>query len=139
MVDTLVIKRKLQKLSEYLDELEAMRGISLEEYLGDFRNKRVVERLIQLIVDVAVDINTHIVVGAGKPAPSDAYTSFIEVAKLGVLTQELACEIAPSAGERNIIVHEYEVIDDVIVFQSIGQTLEMYGRYIDAVLDYLKE
>lgn len=31
MVDALVIERKLQKLSEYLDELEAMRGITLAE------------------------------------------------------------------------------------------------------------
>lgn len=139
MVEPLVVKRKLQKMTEYLNELESMRNISLEQYLGDFRNKRVVERLIQLIVDVAVDLNTHIVVDAGQSVPDDAYSSFIEVAKLGVLDKELALAIAPSAGERNIIVHEYEEIDDVTVFESIDDTLKLYRKYVGAVLGYLEK
>ncbi|QUL99292.1 MAG: DUF86 domain-containing protein [Candidatus Fermentithermobacillus carboniphilus] len=88
MVDPSVVKRKVKKMLEYLNELESMRDISLEDYLKDFRNKRIVERLIQLIVDVAVDINTHIIVDAGRPAPDDAYSSFVEVGKMGVLREE---------------------------------------------------
>ena len=60
MVNPLVIKRKLRKMAEYLDELESMRSVSLDEYLRDFRQCRAVERLIQLIVDVAVDVNTRV-------------------------------------------------------------------------------
>lgn len=139
MVDPSVIKRKVKKMLEYLNELESMRDISLEDYLKDFRNKRIVERLIQLIVDVAVDINTHIIVDAGRPAPDDAYSSFVEVGKMGVLREELALAIAPSAGERNIIVHEYEDIDDVTVFESIDDTLNLYREYVTAVLEYLEK
>jgi hypothetical protein len=49
VVDPLVINRKLQKLTGYLTELEKMKEITLEEYLSDFRHRRTVERLIQLI------------------------------------------------------------------------------------------
>lgn len=38
MVDPLVVKRKLQKMLEYLNELESMRDITLEDYVKDFRN-----------------------------------------------------------------------------------------------------
>ncbi|QUL99291.1 MAG: DUF86 domain-containing protein [Candidatus Fermentithermobacillus carboniphilus] len=47
--------------------------------------------------------------------------------------------IAPSAGERNIIVHEYEDIDDVTVFESIDDTLNLYREYVTAVLEYLEK
>lgn len=125
-------------MAQYLDELGSMQHTSLDEYLGDARTRRAVERLIQLIVDVAVDVNTHVLVDAGHPAPDDAYNSFIEAAKLGVLPLELARAIAPSAGERNIIVHEYEEIDNVTVFESIDDTLGLYRKYIGSVLEYLE-
>lgn len=64
MVDPLILNRKLQRLASYLGELEEMSGLTLEDYLSDFRHRRAVERLIQVIVDVSVDINTHAVVDA---------------------------------------------------------------------------
>ena len=133
----MVVKRKLQKMAQYLDELSLMQGMSLDEYLHDFRGRRAVERLIQLVVDVAVDINTHTVVDEGGPAPDDAYTSFVEAGKLGILPTELVRAIAPSTGERNIIVHEYEDLDDVTVHGSIPETLRLYREYIQAVLEYV--
>jgi len=69
--------------------------------------------LIQLLVDVATDINIHAVVDAGLPPSPDAYTSFLDAAKISLLPADFAKEIAPSAGERNIIVHEYENINDL--------------------------
>ncbi len=137
MVSPLVVKRKLQKMAQYLDELASMRPASLDEYLSDVRGRRAVERLIQLIVDVAVDLNTHIVVDAGHPAPDDAHSSFTEVGRLRVLPSGLAGAIAPSAGERNIIVHEYEDLDDAVIYESIGETLRLYREYIRAVLEYV--
>ncbi|MDQ7793306.1 MAG: DUF86 domain-containing protein [bacterium] len=46
----------------YLRELNELSRITLEEYLGDFRHRRAVERVVQLLVDAAVDVNTHILV-----------------------------------------------------------------------------
>lgn len=138
MADALVIKRKLARLAQYLEELKLLSQITLQEYLNDQRHRRAVERLIQLVVDVAVDTNTHMIVDAGRPAPSDAYTSFIEAGALGALPADLARELAPSTGERNIIVHGYETIDDTIVYESMGQALDLYAKYIAAVVQYVE-
>lgn len=138
IVNPLVVSRKLQKLKQYLTELETMRDITLEEYLQDFRHQRVVERLIQLIVDLAVDINTHAVVDAGNPPPADAFSSFLEVAKLGLISRSLAVKLAPSTSERNVIVHEYETIDNSIVYASIDEALKGYRRYLTQVERYLQ-
>lgn len=139
MVDPDVINRKLQKLTGYLLELETMKEITLEEYLSDFRHRRTVERLIQLVVDVAVDINTHTVVDAGNPPPGDAYSSFIEASKIGLFTRTFAQKLAPSTGERNIIIHDYESIDDMIVFESIADALELYHQYVKYISEYLQK
>lgn len=138
-MNPLVMRRKMQRMVQYLDELEAMSHISLDEYLSEVRERRAVERLIQLIVDVAVDVNTHMVVDAGHPAPNDSRSSFMELGRLGALPPQIVKDIAPSVGERNIIVHQYEDLDDEIIHASIGQTLKLYREYVRCVLLYLEK
>jgi uncharacterized protein YutE (UPF0331/DUF86 family) len=62
-------------------------------------------------------------VDEGNPPHENAYDSFIQVAKVGILPIEFVREIAPSTGERNIIIHEYEKIDDRLVYDSIKETI----------------
>ncbi|MCW3488909.1 type VII toxin-antitoxin system HepT family RNase toxin [Dethiobacter alkaliphilus] len=139
MVNKETVIRKLNKLKGYLQELATYELISWEEYSASFRHRRTVERLIQLIVDVAVDINTHTVVDEGHSPPKDAYSSFFEAAKLGIFPHAFAKKIAPSTGERNIIVHEYEQIDDAVIYHSIKDALKLYSQYIDMVLEFLED
>lgn len=140
MVKKDIVIRKLTKLKGYLQELSTYKSISWEEYIEAFQNQRTVERLIQLVVDIAVDINTHMLVDEGYAPPSDAYNSFLEASsKLGLFPESFAQSIAPSTGERNIIIHEYEQIDDVIIYSSIGETLSFYEDYIKHVSTYLNQ
>ena len=137
MVDKVIIRRKLIKISEYLQELARLEDISYAEYVSDFRYKRSVERLIQLLVDVSVDINSHILVDEGFASPQDAFDSFIRAGQIGVLPSGFAEAIAPATGERNIIVHEYEGIDDALVYGSIKDTLKMFDEYREYCLAFL--
>jgi uncharacterized protein YutE (UPF0331/DUF86 family) len=130
MVDKEVLQRKLQKLQEYLDEIAYYKELTWSEYKGNTQIRRAVERLIQLIVDVAVDINTHSIVDAGGSPPDNAYDSFIKAAEMSLIDDKLAMEIAPSTGERNILVHDYEAIDDLLIFESIPEVTEMYKKYL---------
>ncbi len=134
MVDREVLLRKLQKMQEYLDEIGSYSELTWSDYLGNKQIRRAVERLIQLIVDVAVDINTHSIVDAGGSPPDNAYDSFIKAAEFNIIDEELAKEIAPSTGERNILVHDYEAIDDRIIFESIPEVIEMYSKYLHKLM-----
>lgn len=137
MVNKEIIRRKLIKISEYLQELARLKDISYSDYISDFKHKRSVERLIQLLVDVAVDINAHILVDEGFASPQDAFDSFIRAGQIGVLPSNFAEAIAPATGERNIIVHEYEEIDDALVYDSIKETLKMFNEYRECCLAFL--
>ena len=137
MVDSDVLQRKLQKLQEYLNEIKSYQTLTWEDYQSSKQVRRAVERLIQLIVDVAVDINIHALVDSGNPPPNNAYDSFIKASEIGFIPKKLAEEIAPSTGERNIIVHDYEVIDDAVVFESIHEVIEMYNNYLEHIRKHL--
>ncbi len=53
---------------------------------------------------------------------------------MNIIDEELAIEVAPSTGERNILVHDYEAIDDRLIFESIPEVTEMYGKYLQSFL-----
>lgn len=140
MFDPQIIRRKLIKLQEYLAELHELKDVPFTRYSTDFYVQRTAERLIQLIVECAVDINTYLLVEyVGIKPPKDYFTSFIEAGEARIIPGELARALAPSAGMRNVIVHEYEEIDDAVVHQSIRLTLDKYTEYVAAVFDFLRE
>ncbi|TDO91308.1 uncharacterized protein YutE (UPF0331/DUF86 family) [Halanaerobium saccharolyticum] len=138
MTDPLIVRRKLNKMIEYLDQLEEVNQYTLENYLDNFFVKRTAERLIQLIVETAADINGHLIVSSGHKPPADYFTSFIKLSEHQIVDQKFAEEIAPSAGLRNRLVHEYEEIDDEIVYKSIQKTIDNYKKYIREIENYLK-
>ena len=133
-----VIKRKLAVIVQSLRALEPVVGLGVEEYRQNIFQRKGTERLLQELIEAAIDINIHIITQLGEVAPDDYYHSFIKLAEKGVISMKLAQQIAPSAGLRNRLVHEYDVIDDTIVLQSVAKCQQQYPLYIKAIEDYLK-
>lgn len=107
-----LIERKLEKLKEYLQELEALFNISLEEYERNAPTRRAIERLLQIIIETACDINAHFIAKLVEKAPATRRASFYEMASLGILDTETAEQLARSVGLRNRLVHDYDVLDN---------------------------
>jgi uncharacterized protein YutE (UPF0331/DUF86 family) len=81
-----------------------------------------VERVLELLVQVAVDITAHLVVEQGA-SPASYRETFVEAGRKGLVPEGLAAKLAAAAGLRNILVHLYENIDYEIVANSIGSAL----------------
>jgi len=121
----------------YLDKLEPLAKTQFNDYLSDFYKKSSAERLIQLIVECASDINNHAVIESGQRPPEDYTSSFIRAAEIGAISRSLADRIKGSAGMRNIIVHEYMDIDDEKVFKTLPIAIIDYKEYIKEVDSFL--
>lgn len=133
VIDAILLKRKLVQLKGYLEELARGKPSSFLEYQKSSKERRNAERLLQLIVETASDINEYILVESGMAPPEDYRTSFTELSRLSVLDPEFALEISKAAGLRNRLVHDYADIDDKIVYDSIDSALQQFSMYITAV------
>ncbi|MEA3344910.1 MAG: DUF86 domain-containing protein [Chloroflexota bacterium] len=139
-VEAEVVQSKLATINENLKLLRPIAKLSFGEYLEQVYHRKAAERLLQTTIEAAVDTNSHLLVGSGFPASADYYQSFMDVAeKLRVFDRAFAEKIAPSTGLRNRLVHEYDELDDAIVFTSIRKTLELYPRYVQAVLLHMQK
>ncbi|MBS3817999.1 DUF86 domain-containing protein [bacterium] len=137
MINSELVRRKLSRLNMYLDKLKPIADSTFNEYVSDFYKKTSAERLIQLIVEWASDINTHVVLESGERPPEDYTSSFLKAAEVGLIDQELANKLKGSGGMRNIIVHEYMDIDDRKVYGTLSIAFSDYKEYIRQVDDFL--
>lgn len=101
--------------------------------------RAAVERALTQLVELAAQINTHVVTTAGIVPPSGYRESFAAAAEAGVLPLDLATRIAPSAGLRNILVHQYLDADLAIVAASVRQAVNDYSEYVRAVASWLTQ
>ena len=138
-LDRALVRRKLTAISRNLADLEPIAGLSLQEYMSDRLRRKAVERLLQEVVDAAVDVNLHMLRTLDVELPGDYYTSFIEMGRHGVLTLELAERLAPAAGLRNRLVHEYDDIDDAIVLSAVRVATQDLGEFVTAIDGYLRQ
>ncbi len=65
MVKIEVIRKRVQKLDEYLEILRAMQKYSVEEFLENPEHYGSAERFLQLAIEATIDIGSHIVSDLG--------------------------------------------------------------------------
>jgi uncharacterized protein YutE (UPF0331/DUF86 family) len=136
-LDAQLARRKLATITRNLDLLAVIEGLPLAEYRADPFRQKGVERLLQEVVEAAVDTNLHLLRAAGAPVPGDYYQSFLDVGRQGILPVALAETLAPAAGLRNRLVHDYDVIDDAIVLDAVGRARRDFAAYVRAIEQYL--
>lgn len=137
-VDIDLVQSKMAIMIENLNALEPIQRLSIEDYSSDIYKRKATERMLQEIVEAAIDINYHIIVESNKQPPDNYYQSFIDLSAVGAITFQLANDLAPSAGLRNRIVHEYDFLDNKTIIKSVRNALRLYPKYIDAINEYLK-
>jgi uncharacterized protein YutE (UPF0331/DUF86 family) len=136
-IDPEIVLARLGLITKYKNTLEEFRSINIDEFLAEFRQQLIVERLLQLMIQAAIDINDHILSRLNPGNSATNFEAFIELGKYGVITSELAKQLAPSGSLRNRLVYEYDDIDPEQVYQAINFALNQYPIYIQQIRDYL--
>lgn len=136
-VDRALVTRKLSVIATNVRHLEHVVNLTLDEYRSDAFRRKGIERLLQEIVDAAADANQHLLRESGAAPASDYRSSFIAVGQNGIIPAALAESLAPSAGLRNRLVHEYDTIDDAVVLGSLKRAVSEFTAYVEAVERYL--
>lgn len=132
-----LIKQKLTNIASYVEEMTPYLQVPVEGYLKDSGRRRIVERLAQVIVESAIDINSLLIEQAGNVPPATAYRSFDSVHELDAIDDQLTARFHRYVGLRNRIVHDYDVLDNKIVYYSAKRLLDDAKQYIGSVYAYL--
>lgn len=117
------IDDKIREIEKYLEELTSIIPRSFREYKEDFAKKAACERYLERIVEAVTDLAFLIIKELSFKTPEEDKQSFDILASEQVITTDLAERLKDAKGMRNILAHQYGIIDDEIVFHSITEEL----------------
>jgi len=89
---------------------------------------------------MATIASVHLLFNDGDSAPpKDYHESFVRLGTLGVMTADLAKEMAMAAGLRNRIVHEYNDIDPERVYEALPVAVRQIPLYLDHIHRFVEK
>ena len=141
MINRELIQRKLALNQQDLEYLKDFEHLNIDDVAHDPGKYAACERYLERLIGRAIDINQHIISELGDITLKIIryHDTFLVLAELGVYPKEFAEQIAPSAGLRNALVHEYNNIDPEMLRKSIGQAIKEYNQYAQYVLDFINK
>ncbi len=137
MVDKAIIQRKLASLLEYRNQLEEYSSILVDVYRADWKTQRIVERTLQMMIELCADIAGHIISDNCWRTPETYAETFRVLGEQALLTPELTSVMEKMAKFRNVVVHQYEAVDAEIVVLVLRKHLNDFNRYSEAIIDRL--
>ena len=94
-----VVQQRLVEMRGLLDYLDGRRGLTAEDLEADdaLEARLATERAQRRLIELAVKVNAMLLAAAGEPPPADDHSSFTAAGRIGVVDDELARRLAPSA------------------------------------------
>lgn len=132
------IERRLERLRTCLLKLEPLRVKAKEEFLSDPYLQDVVERNLEVAAQACIDIANRIISIEQLEKPRDYYEAILRLGEAGTLPVDLARRLAPLAGFRNILVHQYLDVNWDEVYRNLQELGDLY-EFLDYIKRWLRE
>lgn len=136
------VRKKIELIHQDLGRLKKLAHLTLDEAAKDWMTHSIVENLLMKIIGRGIDINQHIIseiVSIKMAAPLNYEETFLKLSELKILPENFARQIAKSAGFRNVLVHEYNNIEEQTFYRSVGEALNEYSKYCGYILKFLEK
>lgn len=131
MTDEELVRKRLAFIETCLHEL---RGLARPgELATDIKEERFVEHTLQLAIQSALDIASHLVSEERLGEPATNRELFDRLARGGWIGSELSDRISNMAGFRNVLVHGYTQVDISIVQDILANHLGDLDAFVAAI------
>ncbi|HYU43095.1 MAG TPA: DUF86 domain-containing protein [Vicinamibacteria bacterium] len=131
MTDPELVAKKLALIETCVRELQSL--ARPEAIRADVREERFVEHTLQIAIQAALDVASHIVSDDRLGEPETNRALFDLLARAGKLPADLAATLRDLAGFRNVIVHGYQDVDLAVVEDVLRNHLGDLLAFVAAV------
>jgi uncharacterized protein YutE (UPF0331/DUF86 family) len=135
MVNGVVIQ-KLQTLDQTLTELRSLGQIEVAQLNNDWRTRRAIERDLQVLVEIVIDVCQRLLSLAGQTPAATGVDAVERCIQLGALSDDEAYRRMIQF--RNFIVHRYERVDVAVLVDVVNHRLTDFDQFKAEVLAYVQ-
>ncbi len=137
MVDSVLILRKVASLAEYQKQIGEYSTITVDQYRSDWKVQRIIERTLQMMIELCADIASHVISDNEFRTPETYADTFRVLAENFILTPEQLAIMERMAKFRNIVVHQYETVDAEIVILVLRRHLSDFKQFSDSIVQFI--
>jgi uncharacterized protein YutE (UPF0331/DUF86 family) len=137
MTDVDLLTKRLAFIETCLRELRELARPG--DVSQDVREERFVEHTLQLAIQAAMDIASHIVSDDRLGEPASNRELFDLLARAGWISGDSAERAASMAGFRNVLVHGYAEVDLALVEDILVNHLADFDTFVAAIRNRLGE
>lgn len=123
-----VLRRRLNKLDEYLEILRRLRAYDRTTFLADPEHYGSAERFLQLTIEALNDMGSHVI----ADLQLGMVESYRDVPRILVKHEYISSDLGElwiqMIGFRNVLVHDYLDIDRNLVYRVLQENLEDISR-----------
>jgi uncharacterized protein YutE (UPF0331/DUF86 family) len=131
VTDRELLEKKLARIETCVQELRTLSRPA--DIARDRREERFAEHTLQIAIQAAIDVASHIVSDQrlGEPRTNRELVDLLE--RSGWLPADLATTMRRMVGFRNILVHGYETVDVGVVREIVEERLGDLLAFVAAV------
>lgn len=137
-----IITKKSEYIHYLLQELVKWTAVDFEKFNNenDTTLVRASERNLEMLVELASDINAAIALDKMGRTPDAYKDSFQLLNRLGLINKQLCDKLVDSVKLRNGLVHEYDFeLDNRKFYDSLkNDFIPGYTEYLKAIANFLK-
>lgn len=135
--DKAYLKTKLAQLEGYVAEVVELRGEPKAAFVKTSMLEAAAERRLEKAIQCAIDIASYIVSRNALGNPAHYRDLFLFLGRAEILPPLLVKRLEKMAGFRNILIHEYEEVDENRVYQAVHQDIDDLVAFARAVYETL--
>lgn len=136
MLDEALVQKKLAFIETCVRELKEL--AHPERVARDIREGRFVAHTLQIAIQSALDVASHIVSANRLGEPETNRELFDYLQRNGFLDDELAETLYAMVGFRNVLVHGYQEVDWAIVRDILENHLDDLLAYVSTIRATMK-
>lgn len=131
MTDPQLLAKKLAFIETCVEELRRL--ARPDRIATDVREERFVEHTLQIAIQAAQDVASHVVSDERLGEPRTNRELFVLLLRAGWLTEDEAHVLGNMVGFRNILVHGYGELDLAVVQDVLENHLDDLLRFTEIV------
>lgn len=135
MVDEGRVAALLQRLRDEVTALRRLAARSDADLFGSEDALPAAKYRLVVAVEAAVDTADHIIASEGLRQATSFADSFRSMEESGWLDHRLAASLQDAARFRNLLVHQYAVVDDTRVLETIRTRLDDLDDFATMIAD----
>lgn len=129
-----IILNKLSRIEAYLTKLEQIIPDEFLKFENDWKTQMIAERGLQILIEIIIDVaNRVIAIKNWGPTTSSADSIRLLALKKVISSEGPYLKMIKF---RNFIVHDYDKVDNTIVYSILTKNLGDIRKYRDEVLKY---